>query len=156
MTATVGIDPGGAHTGVVVRSGADLLAGCVLSRSACDESRYIAEVLDVITGYAEQFGADVAIEGIVHPNPHVRIVNVAGLLDTACVYGAVLGHWPAATIVDPGGNGSAPLSCYPFDLRGAGEQRGTGWRRHLRSAWDVAGAAQVRTPPAAVRRGDLR
>lgn len=156
MTAIVGIDPGGAHTGIVARSGAVLLAACVLSRTGCDESLYITDVLAAITGYVEQFDAGIAIEGIVHPNPHVRIVNVAGLLDTAAVYGAVLGRWPAATIVDPGGNGSAPLSCYPWELRGAGERRGTGWRRHLRSAWDVAGAVKVLTPLAGVRRRNFR
>lgn len=142
MTAVVGIDPGAADTGIVVRSGDNPLAAEIVSRVAgSDDSSYIAEVLAAVAEVVDRYHAVVAVEGVVHPNPHVRITNISGLLGTAAVYGAVLARWPSAIVVPPKGNGKAPLSTYPEALRGPRERVGEGWRRHARSAWDVAGHA---------------
>jgi len=59
------------------------------------------------------------------------------------VLGAVLYAHPDAIIVAPGGHGSAPLTTYPAALVGDREVVGTGKRRHLRSAWDIAGVATI-------------
>ena len=147
MHVVVGVDPGGHETGIVVRRGSAVAGGCVIARQPQDsDASYIAAILEAVDGYlADSNTTLVAVEGIVHPNPHVRMTNVDGLLDASKVFGAVVGRWPDAAIVDPAGNGSGPLASYPAELVGERETTGSGgWRRHLRSAWDVAGAAQHR------------
>lgn len=147
MHIVVGVDPGGRETGIVARRGSSLVAGTVVARQAQDsDATYIADVLEAVDSYLNAGGsALVAVEGVVHPNPHVRITNIDGLLEAAKVFGAVVGRFPQAAVVEPGGNGSGPLASYPADLVGERETTGTGgWRRHLRSAWDVAGAGQHR------------
>ena len=61
----------------------------------------------------------------------------------ALTRGAVLYAYPEAHIVSPGGHGSGPLGSYPAKLVGAREVVGTGKARHMRSAFDVAGAASL-------------
>jgi hypothetical protein len=145
----VGVDPGGATTGIVVRDGATPVRAMLVSNSDGDMSAgYLAEVIDALDD-AITMRMLCAVEGLVEPNPHVRLANVRGLLDTAQVLGAVRhqaavwtaqGRLSGVVVVPPGGHGSAPLACYPAVLVGEREKRGTGRLRHGRSAWDIAGA----------------
>ena len=147
----VGVDPGGRQTGLVVRHGRDLLAADLVTRDGPEVfpgADYLREVTDAIGGlvvYAAQELPDadrprIAVEGVVHPNGHVRMINAAGLLGTATVLGAILGNWPSAIVVPPAGNGAGPRSAYPGSLWPPQEKRGAGRCRHLRSAWDIAEA----------------
>lgn len=147
----VGVDPGGRQTGIVVRYGSSCLAADLLTREGPEmfpKSDYLAEVVDAIGGlllYASQAAPDagwprVAVEGVVHPNGHVRMINAAGLLGTATVLGAVLAHYPAALVVPPSSHGAGPRTAYPAALWPPSEKRGAGRCRHLRSAWDIAEA----------------
>lgn len=154
----IGVDPGGATTGVVARQGRELLAA--VSVSSADQPRlaaYLEEVLVAVEGLKATHAGDViAVEDTLPPNPHLGISNPAGIIAAAQVLGAVLAMFPDAIIVRPGGHG-APASSrlelearYPAELIGARETKGTGALRHVRSAWDVAGAAtwQLRTEEA--------
>lgn len=146
----IGVDPGGRQTGIVVRRGSELLAADLVTRDGPElfpKADYLAEVIEAIGGliiYASQELAEpataVAVEGVVHPNGHVRMINAAGLLGTATVLGAILGQFPSALVVPPAGNGAGPRSAYPAALWPPTEKRGTGRCRHLRSAWDIAEA----------------
>lgn len=150
----IGVDPGGRQTGIVVRYGDNCLAADLVTRDgpeAFPGADYLAEVVDAIGGLIvygrDQICGDdtcapavVAVEGVVHPSGHVRMINAAGLLGTATVLGAVLAHYPAALVVPPAGNGAGPRSAYPAVLWPPTEKRGTGRCRHLRSAWDIAEA----------------
>lgn len=147
MTAlvVVGVDPGGRHTGVVVRRGDELLYAETVERLAgSDRARWAVWCATLVI----QAGADslrpglVAVEDVRQPNPHVRLTNVAALLDTAAVVGAMGYAYPRVVLVPPGEHGRGPAAAYPAELipaRGLG--RGHDWLRHVRSAWDVAGAA---------------
>ena len=80
--------------------------------------------------------------------PSRSLLIAAGLLGfTGVVLGAVVGTWPDAAIVDPGGNGSQHISHYPPELAGRrppglpGSDNKAGTREHTRSAYDVAGKA---------------
>lgn len=151
MGSMVGVDPGGRWTGVVARDGNRLLYAATVTRSA-SMSEHIAEVdatiiraLAAVHRYQLLAGKTVerpvvAVEGLNPPTPHLGMTSVAGLIETAQVLGGVLHAQPRAVIVAPGGHGSAPLSCYPPALVGEREVVGTGKSRHMRSAWDVAGA----------------
>ena len=144
----LGIDPGGTQTGMVVveldaRSGAaPRVARAVLVERGSEqgEGEYVGEVCAAVRELGEGC-AVVGVEGLVTPTPHLRVIALAGLLGAAVVLGAVLAVAPGAVVVPPGGNGSGPLAAYPRELVGPGERSGAGWRRHLRSAWDVALAA---------------
>ena len=144
----LGIDPGGTQTGLVVvelparRGETPSVARAVLVERAAEqgEREYVGEVVGVVRELAE--GCEVVgVEGLTVPTPHLRVIALSGLLGAACVLGAVLATVPSAVVVPPGGNGSGPLRAYPAELVGPGERSGAGWRRHLRSAWDVALAA---------------
>lgn len=151
----IGVDPGGQHVGIVARRGLDeLVAHVTIDRGATEPrdawARRVAvevdDLLGVDGGTAEV--PIVGIEDVVKPNPHQRrrdgnsLTNLDGILDTAVVLGALLLANPDAILVPPGGNGSNVMDAYPRELRptrgrGAGHDR----LRHVRSAWDVAGAA---------------
>ncbi|MCA1841749.1 MAG: hypothetical protein LC792_00905 [Actinobacteria bacterium] len=146
MTARliIGVDPGAAETGVVVRRGDDLVSAVVIDRRPGQPlAVYLASVLRVLRVVAVE-GATIAVEDVTPPNPHMGMIAVGGLIGTAAVLGAVLGAHPGAVVVPAGGNGSGPLCAYPPSLRptrgkGAGYDR----LRHARSAWDIAGGAAV-------------
>lgn len=151
----VGVDPGGRDTGVILRQGDQLHAAAIVTRDG-DLADYLAEVLDTIAGYARLHpaGADVAavsciaVEDVTAPTGHARgreghIIDPAGIIETAKVFGAILATMTGVVVVDAGGNGSQPLALYPELLVGPLERVGTGKRRHLRSAWDVAGRAEL-------------
>lgn len=147
LARVVGVDPGGKETGIVARDGDQLLHALLVTRGPGvsgdgTDARYLTEVLSAVDEVQRACHAQlVAVEGLVAPTPHMRLISVKALLQTATVYGALLAARPDALVVPPGGHGKAPLRCYPPILVGDSEPRGAGWRRHLRSAWDIAGAA---------------
>lgn len=147
MTTFVGVDPGGTWTGLVARRGDHLLDAAVLRREVGQpDVRWVARVLweiEVLSG-----GPDpvvVAVESVVAPTGRLGMISLEGLIGCAAVYGAIIGEYPEAVTVSPGGHGSAVLAAYPPALRARGETAGTGRWRHARSAWDIAGAAQFLT-----------
>lgn len=147
MTAVVvGVDPGGRFTGVVTRHGDDLLAHTLLVRGQKDGLHtWVREVVGNVRWHVDQtieHGAAyvVACESLNDPTPQMGTMAVRGLLDTAAVIGGLLAVFNGVVLVPPGGNGSGPRQAYPPALWGR-ELKGTGAKRHLRSAWDVAGAA---------------
>lgn len=145
----VGIDPGGTHTGIVLRDRTTVLAHHIATRRQGEPmGDYLAHVLDLaanlhtrITGYATASSTHIAVEDLNEPIPQMGVTSVRGLIGAAQVLGAVLGRFPAATVVPPGGHGSGILAAYPRELVGAGERNGAGRLRHARSAWDIAQAA---------------
>ena len=153
----VGVDPGGRYTGVVVRQGDQLLYSDTLERITAAEMPdrlYIRSVVQRVMRLVDEHGAEaVAVESVQRPSPfmgksgNVSFSNVTGILGTAAVYGAVLAVLPAVE-VPPGGNGSGHLAAYPIELRptrgsGAGKDK----KRHMRSAWDVAGVGALLLRP---------
>lgn len=144
----LGIDPGGKTTGMVLRHGRAVLAALLVTNSDAPvlSDEYLAEVLGGARDLREQGWLAglplVAVEDVVHPNPHLGLANLDGLLQTAQVIGALRCAF-SVVLVRPGGHGSAPLSTYPPELVGPHEPKGTGKLRHARSAWDVAGAARI-------------
>lgn len=146
MSAVLGIDPGGAATGLALRQGNRLLAHATVQREPAQTlTAYLSLVIQSITWYRNQANnVTLAVEGLNTPTPHMGVTSVRGLLDTASVLGAVLATWPTTTVVPPGGHGSAPLIAYPAELRPSrGQGRGRDALRHERSAYDVAGAAHT-------------
>lgn len=160
MTAIVGIDPGGANTGIVVRW-REVLAGHVLVRRADNPDLY-RELLLAEVDYAWHRAETaypwstplVAVESVHAPNPHVRMTNVDGILATAEIVGAIRERCARRgyrlIMVPPGKHGSAILGSYPRKLVGP-RDTGGGKLRHCRSAWDIAylgGQLAVRDPSA--------
>lgn len=152
MTTIVGVDPGGRNSGVVVRIGLVLLDYETLIRVGPEDlplADYLQEVLRVVLGFWQKYNADlVAIEAVQAPSPFQGrssgpgFSNLDGILGTAMVVGAVEGFFPHAISVPPARMGQAPLSAYPVVLRPTrGQGKGKDKLRHVRSAWDVAGAA---------------
>jgi hypothetical protein len=144
----LGVDPGGKWTGMVLRAHTGDVIVNVLGIRDDDEPihEYGAAMRETLfeLGDGHQIDA-IALEGLTEPNPHMGMINVGGLLDTAVVYGAI-GAWPwpvPVYIVEPGGHGSAPLAAYPGELIGEREKKGTGVLKHCRSAWDIAGVGCV-------------
>lgn len=159
----VGVDPGGADTGIVIRRGDLLVWRATTHRRDQPLKAYLAAVVrdlaDSIVG-AREFVSDaggwlLAVEDVVEPKPQIRITNVRGLLDTAIVLGAVLDSVLVLTvacglgatideempsvIVRPGRHGQGPLAAYPEELRPTrGRGMGKDKLRHMRSAWDIA------------------
>lgn len=139
----VGVDPGGTWTGLVARRGDELLDFAVLRREARQpDVRWVARVLSEIEYLRGPDPVVLAVESVVAPTGRLGMISLEGLLGAAMVLGAVLGEYPEAVTVSPGGHGSAVLAAYPPGLRAQGETAGTGRWRHARSAWDIAGAAQ--------------
>lgn len=157
MTCIVGIDPGGKESGLVLLElpRCDVLRACVVTRDATGklpDGQYITEVMETVAEYCAQ-GVEgghevlVAVEGLVHPNPHMGLANVMGLIGAGMVLGAVIRDYPDAGIIRPNKNGSRSLDTYPAKLqpkRGSG--KGMDRLRHARSAYDVAVTA-VRLMP---------
>lgn len=136
-----------------MRRGNDLLYHDTMERITAGDMPdrlYIRSVVLRLVRLVEEYGADVvAVESVQKPSPfmgkqgNVSFSNVTGILGTAAVYGAVLAVLPAVE-VPPGGNGSGALVAYPVELRptrgsGAGKDK----KRHMRSAWDVAGVGAL-------------
>lgn len=145
----VGVDPGGIETGVIARRANVLLAATLVRKAPADNFvDYLAEVLDTVAGTARTtHAALIAVEDAVAPSGHAagrpgHLIEVTGLLQTAKVVGALL-TVAGVALVAPNGHGSQPLPLYPVELVGPLERVGAGKRRHLRSAWDVAGAGAL-------------
>lgn len=149
MIPVIGVDPGGASTGIVVRLGDRLLDWALVERAEPEEfDAYLGRVMtEITTAGNDRPHALLAVEDLNHPNPHLGLANVEGLMATAQVLGAIRRHatrtYLRLVLVPPGRHGSAPLQSYPRELVGERERAGTGRMRHLRSAWDVAGAAKM-------------
>jgi Holliday junction resolvasome RuvABC endonuclease subunit len=159
----VGVDPGGQTTGIVVRSGPHYVYGVTVSRKVAGGGRlsmveYLVEVLDSLGLIEESYHPSAyAVEDAIAPNPHVgRITDPGPIIEAAQVLGAVLGLCRGAALVIRPARHGAPVASraeleakYPAELIGARETKGTGGLRHLRSAWDIAGAAalELRTRP---------
>lgn len=147
MTPVLGIDPGGKWTGIVLRDGprlANLVGGALVTREPewpIDRwVRVVCEAVERVADWRPQAPL-VCIEGLNDPTPHLGLAAVRGLIDTAHVRGALLARWAAAVDVPPGKHGSGPLAAYPEALRPQrGKGRGQDRLRHVRAAWDVAGA----------------
>lgn len=100
------VDPGGERCGIVVRRGDDLLTWSLVERGG----ETSAEWAEVVLSYVDELIGDrqpdvIAIEGVGEPNPHLGMINVAALLDTAVVFGAFVATIGAdtAVIVEPAG-----------------------------------------------------
>lgn len=142
----LGVDPGSKTTGCVVREGDRLLDHALVPLS---ELGGLRAMTDAVADLERLYEPDVvAVEDVVGPNAHLGLTNVKGLLETAQVLGALrLAFDPV--LVRPAGFGRAWLASYRVQcvkhddtcLVGDSETQGTGIRRHLRSAFDVAGAA---------------
>lgn len=150
MTVVLGIDPGGVWTGMTARTVDGYVAHKLYCRRRHEPidhyARRVSEhlVTDWLLADDPELIPDIAgIEGLNTPNPHVRVVALQGILDTAVVFGILLGQlqptW--AHVIPPGNHGAAFLRAYPPELVGAKEKKGSGELRHCRSAWDIAGAA---------------
>lgn len=169
-TVTLGIDPGGRSTGVVIRRRDELLAAAVIERhpsNVIDDHEYglalwvrqaVEETDRLLGATLEVYGpaaVEVAVETFRRPSPHARrtdgnsLTNVDGLLATAAVVGALTRrHGYITRLVEPGGHGSRPDGTYPLELRPKASTTRKGppadRLRHARSAWDIAGAAILR------------
>jgi hypothetical protein len=148
VTVFVGVDPDGTWTGIVARKG-DLLLDAEIVHRDPDEPdiRWATRVISAIDGLAAEHehgpsGLVVAVESVDAPTGQRGSIDVTGLLGAAVVFGAVLGRYPAAMTVAPGGHGSAALPAYPPGLRTHPGKGGGGKWSHARSAWDIAGTAQ--------------
>lgn len=148
MALTVlGIDPGASATGVVTRRGERLLYHAVVRRVKNEaDNDWLARILDEVEMQrGRNDAALLAVESVIAPSGFARGVRapiaLGGLLGTAAVYGAILAVYRDAYVVAPAGNGSGPAPAYPPELWGPNEgPAGTGYLRHARSAYDVAGA----------------
>lgn len=104
----------------------------------------------------------IAVEGITRPSWHIAADRKHGsasdptaLIGTAMMLGAILSHYPTATLIQPNKNGSKPLGAYPPQLVSTQEKRhhdwktriGTGKLRHARSAYDIAITANEKPLP---------
>lgn len=155
----LGVDPGGRDTGIILVDGARVAGRSVRSSGELlpVDQGYIQAVLveidGLVAGVSTPGEVVVCVEGVTRPSWHVQAsasrgaaANPTGLIAAAVVLGAVLGRFPGAVVVAPGGNGSRPLGAYPVGLVSEGERRKSGWElrvgsgklRHQRSAWDVA------------------
>lgn len=152
----LGIDPGGASTGMVVRSGAELLWWRIVDSPSGAGGLPTVTYLHEVLGAAREAldahpGARVHVEAVTPPrgfyNGKHHTIAPGALIGVSAVAGLLLGALPDPVLIPPGRNGSRPLATYPQELVGAREVSGRGRLRHARSAWDIAGAR-----PSIVRR----
>lgn len=147
VRTVVGVDPGGRSTGMVIRRGSDTLVNArVLVRDGDDKlptPDYLTAVFLAVDEYLEEAGDDalLAVEGLVHPEPHMELMNVLGLIGTGMVLAVVIAMWPECVIVRPNKHGALPPQAYPEPLRPRARRLG-GESKHARSAWDIAGAGR--------------
>lgn len=152
----MGCDPGGKWTGIVTRVGTKVVSAVVLTRRTLGDlpdGAYLVRVCETINDHLEaalEHGEPfLAVEGIVPPNPHVRLTNVMGIIGCGLTLGAVLTTWPDAIVVRPNHHGkNGPPEWYPKEI-GAGVRLG-GPSEHARSAYDVAAHA-LRRPTGGTR-----
>lgn len=146
----IGVDPGGSSTGVVTRAGDQLLAWAVVRRQKNEEdAAFLSRVLDEVDDQVVAHDVPtIAVERVSAPGGFARgaatghrtPIALKGLVGTAAVYGAVLGVYRHAYVVAVGGHGANDRAAYPAELWSDREPLGTGYLRHARSAFDIAGA----------------
>lgn len=167
-----GIDPGGRGTGVLVRSRQGVHYWKLVVRrddAFMPGADYINEVVDAVAeavAVLEQGGDGmrpwIGVERVKKPTGYRKgarsgertPINPEHLIGVSMVLGGVLAVFPFLLLIEPGGRGSAPLRSYPQEIIGGphnerwphAEPKGEGLLRHVRSAFDVAGAV-----PAAMR-----
>lgn len=144
----LGVDPGGATTGLVVRRGSELLWHATVEGGW----QQVLEALHGMPPAVSLFDV-LAVEEVVAPGGFAKgrhaAINLVGLVGTAVVAGAVAGWgWSDGGVrviwVRPAHNGQGALDAYPEELRPTrGQGRGQDGLRHCRSAWDVAGTAAI-------------
>jgi hypothetical protein len=160
----LGIDPGAREVGVVLRRGTDVVRAKVLDLPAGAGGwalRDLCEEIEEVIHWPLDAWLLVAVEAVKAPNPHMNrrlggasaVINVGSLLTTAAVWGAVMvWKWEETCglmSVPPAGHGSKLLAAYPPELVTARERAhglnrvGGGRYRHLRSGYDIAGAAAL-------------
>lgn len=155
MVQVIGIDPGGRNVGVSVRDGSQLLLSSTYYRPedmepvtwAVKVQQRIHE--DIVLLYPN---ALIGIENVTVPNSHnqgkLKMLNPKFAIHLALVVGAFAASYPKAVMVRPGKNGSQPAETYPEALNGRRPKDLPGFneaksRNHERSAWDVAGNAEI-------------
>lgn len=133
----IGVDPGGKSTGVVAVYGRTLSYSALCTRTKGQTfASYGWEVIETIETAASNVfefqSFDLFVEDVVHPNPHLGLANVTGLMDTARLIGFIqaagmfyLGN-ASLHMVRPAGFGGNPLAEYPSSLIGDREKLGTG------------------------------
>jgi hypothetical protein len=164
-------DPGGRDTGIVARSGDDVVDHAIITSTSppkvapgIDYAHDVVDALVAIETHIQGLGHTVyvGVEGLVTPTTRrgskwgdeAAHINPTGLMGAAMVYGSVATAFRGRIwIVRPGGHGSQMLRFYPSALVGAREKGayGGGQLRHCRSAWDIAGEVLK-----AVRHPELR
>lgn len=162
MSIILGIDPGGAATGMVLREHAGVHAYAVIERKKLPELDYlrsVAEAIVPLTGHIDH----VAIEGLVAPSPYIngkkQLIRPEHVMNVSVTYGWILSVLVNVLdlepiIVPPNGHGSRHEALgldvrrlYPAELIGSREgPAGTGILRHARSAWDIAGSVRAIRP----------
>lgn len=144
MSVVVGIDPGGRQTGIVLLNDRRIEGATVIEKPPGGGlAEYVADVVAEVRGLVDRHASPtIGVEDLSHPHSHIngkpRVISVDGVIGAAVVLGAILGNWPEAVLVPPGHNGDGPLRSYPKELVGEREVAGRGYRRHCRSAYDVA------------------
>lgn len=153
----IGVDPGGRWCGIVARRGDQLLDHLTVTRGDEERQAWADRCLRAVRDWASKHGepdpswslampvkvmAFIAVEDVNPPTPQLGMTNVTALLDTAFVAGMVCSY--GAVLVPPDKHGCGPLLAYPSELRPTrGRGAGRDNLRHVRSAWDVAGAGAV-------------
>lgn len=155
----VGVDPGGRSTGLVVRTGEELLGWSLEVRQGTGRmpgGAYFRQVVGRMRKLLVDAGVDptdqdayvVGVEAVAYwPERHAKGKaprDQRGLYGTAMVLGAVLLRWPDAVVVDSGrGVATFHPQSYPAPIRppvnGAGKDRLV----HVRAAWDHSHAAET-------------
>ena len=163
----IGIDPGARTTAIIIIDTNCNPRKLSLIKNDGDllplPTSYITDIITEIHAYLKEYShATVAIEGINRPSWHVAsnhkrgsAADPTGLLGTAMILGALLSHFPDATIVQPNKNGSKTLGEYPLELSSPQERKHTDWQirigtgklRHARSAYDIASTIFDQQPP---------
>lgn len=158
MIVVLACDPGGRDTGIVARSGDDVVDHAIIHSTAPPKvapgigyAHDVVDALVAIEAHITGLGHTVhmGVEGLVAPSGYARgaargdktPVQPTGLMGTAMVFGAVATAFRGRIwIVRPGGHGSQMLRYYPAALVGPRERglTGGGQLRHCRSAWDIA------------------
>ena len=161
----LGVDPGYRYTGVVIRDGDALLHASTFVRpdGMNDPTDWALTVRAKLRKFLNEYHATtgtilpIAVESVTAPKGFkggVKApINPGPILFAGVVLGVVLGTWPDAVVIQPGGNGSQHLTHYPPGLIGRrppdlpGQTTPATTRDHEKSAYDVAGRAHKHIYP---------
>jgi len=151
-------------TGIVARRGDEYLGHELVirqGRGAIPGPAYLQEVAERVGVWSSAWPrAVLAVEGVRLPDRSSRRRATAngdgGLIALGKIVAALELYFPDAVIVMPDRHGRNLLAAYPAEIVAADELArltGDGSLQHCRSAWDVAGRAQVLLRLAASRQG---